>query len=111
MSRVYGEPVEVWVRDDRPVRFVWRGSLYTVSRVLEYWRTTRENKYCGAERHPWGGGGATGGGQEAGEPGEAPGEREFWRVEAGAGPGSGPGVYELRRDLGKGTWLLSRAWD
>lgn len=95
MSRVYGEPVEVWVRDGRPVRFVWRGSLYSVSRVLERWLTTREWWRR----------------QEAGEPGEAPSEREFWRVEAGAGLGSAPGVYELRHDLGKGTWLLSRVWD
>ena len=107
MSRVYGEPVEVWVRDDRPVRFVWRGRLYTVSRVLEHWLTTRGNEYCGAKRHPWDG--ATGGRQE-GERAEEAGGREFWRVEAGAGIGSAPGVYELRRDLGKGTWMLSRVW-
>jgi hypothetical protein len=94
---VYGEPVEVWVRDDRPVRFVWRGRLHTVTRVLEHWMTTREwwqrqAAECGAEQ-------------------TAPVEREFWRVEAGAGLGSTPGVYELRHDIGSGGWLLSRAWD
>lgn len=94
MSRVYGEPVEVWVRDDRPVRFVWRGRLYTVSRVLEHWLTTRE----------WWR-------RQEGEQAEEADGREFWRVEAGAGIGSAPGVYELRRDLGKGTWMLSRVWD
>jgi hypothetical protein len=99
VSRVYGEPVEVWVRDDRPVRFVWRGSLFTVSRVLEHWLTTREwwRQQEGVDP------------DEGGAP--PPGEREFWRVEAGAGLGSASGVYELRHDLGKGTWLLSRVWD
>lgn len=94
MSRVYGEPVEVWVRDDRPVRFVWRGRLHTVSRVLEHWLTTRE----------WWR-------RQEGEEADETDGREFWRVEAAAGIGSTPGVYELRHDLGKGTWLLSRVWD
>jgi len=91
---VYGEPVEVWVRDGRPVRFVWRGGLYSVSRVLEHWLTTREWWQRQSE-----------------DPAVPPGEREFWRVEAASGIGSAPGVYELRHDLGKGTWLLSRVWD
>jgi hypothetical protein len=34
VSRVFGEPVEVWLRDGKPVRFVWRGRLYTVLAVL-----------------------------------------------------------------------------
>lgn len=106
MSRVYGEPVEVWVRDDRPVRFVWRGSLYTVSRVLEHWMTTREWWRRQEAEDP-----DETGAPGAGENAAGPAEREFWRVEAGAGLGSASGVYELRHDLGKGTWLLSRVWD
>ncbi|QXJ21071.1 nucleotidyltransferase [Actinomadura graeca] len=91
MTRVFGDPVDVWVSDGRPVRFVWRGRLHTVRRVLEHWVTTRD---WWRERHP---------------DGEATGEREFWRVEAG--PDREIGVYELRYDAASETWLLSRVWD
>jgi len=93
MTRVFGDPVEVWVTDGRPVRFVWRGRLYSVRRVLEHWVTTRD---WWREQQP-----------EA--PDEATGEREFWRVEAT--PEREVGVYELRHDTATGTWLLSRVWD
>jgi Family of unknown function (DUF6504) len=40
---MYGEPVNVQSRDDgRPVRFVWRGRLYTVRAILEHWVVNRE---------------------------------------------------------------------
>ena len=42
LSRAYGDPVEVWVVDGRPSRFVWRGRLYTVRQVLEHWVATRD---------------------------------------------------------------------
>jgi hypothetical protein len=90
MSRVYGDPVDVWVSDGRPARFVWRGRLYTIRVVLEHWVATRD---WWKERHP-----------EA----EEHGEREFWRVEAS--PDGQTGVYELRFDAAAGTWMLSRAW-
>src|SRR5258708_37828464 len=35
MSWVRSEPVEVWLIDGRPARFVWRGRLYTVLSILE----------------------------------------------------------------------------
>ena len=91
MSRVYGDPVDVWLADGRPVRFVWRGRLYVVRIVLEHWVATRD---WWRERHP-----------EA----EDTGEREFWRVEASADREIG--VYELRLDTVTDTWMLSRAWD
>lgn len=91
MSRVYGDPVEVWTVGRRPTRFVWRGRLYTVRRILDHWVTTRD---WWKERHP-----------DAGEGGE----REFWRVEAT--PEKAVGVYELRFDTATGAWLLSRVWD
>lgn len=91
MSRVYAEPVEVWLRDGRPARFVWRGRLYLVRRVLEYWVTTRE-WWRRAHAEPCG-----------------PSEREFWRVEAS--PDKEVGIYELRFDTATGHWLLSRVWD
>lgn len=89
MSRVYGDPVEVWTSDDgRPTRFVWRGRLHTVLQVLEHWVTTR------------------GWLRESESDGET--RREFWRVEAM--PDAAAGVYELRHDAATGTWMLSRAW-
>jgi Family of unknown function (DUF6504) len=91
---MYGEPVNVQARDDgRPVRFVWRGRLYTVRVILEHWVVNRE----------WW--------QDPGRPGSSepePGqpELEFWRVEASPGPGMTAGVYELRRDAATDAWTL-----
>jgi hypothetical protein len=93
MGRVYGEPVEVRTREDgRPARFGWRGRLYTVRSIVEYWVVNRD----------W-----------WREPDAAPGrpEMEFWRVEASTGPGTPAGTYELRRDVAAGAWSLHRVAD
>jgi len=88
MSRVYGELVDVQARDDgRPARFVWRGRLYTVRAILEHWVINREGA-----RDP--------------RSGPGPPELEFWRVEAGTGPGMTAGVFELRREAATGAWAL-----
>jgi hypothetical protein len=93
MSRVFGDPVDVFTTaDGRPIRFVWRDRLYTVRRVLEHWVTTRD---WWREQHP--------------EAAEEPSEREFWRVEAS--PDKEIGVYELRHDAATDSWMLSRVWD
>jgi hypothetical protein len=95
MNQVYGEPVNVQARDDgRPVRFVWRGRLYTVQAILEHWVINRE----------WW--------LEPGVPGE-PGqpELEFWRVQASPGQGLTAGIYELRRQSATGGWTLRRGLD
>ena len=128
MSRVYGEPGDVWVRDGRPARFVWRGRLYPVLRVLENWVVSREWWEQQEQAHEPGGGQdrEPGGGQDRGEhgreldgeqsrevggkPGE-PSELEFWRVEASPGRDVPPATYELRRDAAAGTWLLARVLD
>jgi hypothetical protein len=91
VSRVYGERVDVWLRNGKPARFVWRGRLYTVLRVLEHWMVSRE----------WWR-------QRGGEPGE-PADHEFWRVEASPGRNLSAATYELRQD--SGDWLLARVWD
>jgi uncharacterized protein DUF6504 len=93
VSRVYGEPVNVWLRDGEPARFVWRGRLYTVLRVLEQWVVARE----------WWR-------DRSAEPGE-PADHEFWRVEASPGRGRPAATCELRRDTAAGDWLLARVWD
>lgn len=88
MGRVYREPVEVRTRDDgRPTRFVWRGRLYTVRSIVEYWVINRE----------WW--------RDQEVPLARP-EMEFWRVEASTGPGRPAGTYELRRDVAAGGWSL-----
>jgi Domain of unknown function (DUF6504) len=95
MGRVYGEPVNVQTRKDgRPVRFVWRGRLYAVRSVMEHWVVNREW---------WRETGQT---EQTAEP-----ELRFWRVEASAGQGLPPGVYELRRDVATSTWTLGRVLD
>lgn len=113
MGRVYGEPVEVQVREDgRPLTFTWRERRYAVAAVQEHWMVNRD-----WWREP--------------APVPARPELEFWRVEASAGQGSYPrggrppgppgslpgeeaesyrtataGTYELRRDVAVGTWTL-----
>lgn len=92
MSRVYGEPVDVWVRNGRPARFVWRDRLYTVFGVMDHWVVSTE----------WWGQARDAGG---------PGNHEFWRVEASPGQNAQPATYELRLDVAAGNWLLARVWD
>jgi hypothetical protein len=79
VSRVFGEPVEVWLSEGKPVRFVWRGRLYSVLAVLA---------------------GSTG----ADEP-----DRESWRVEASPARNVPSAVYEPARDPATGRRLISRA--
>jgi hypothetical protein len=93
VSRVYGEPVHVWLRADKPARFVWRGRLYTVLRVFEHWVVSRE----------WW--------KQRGEQPGDPADQEFWRVEASPGRNLPAAAYELRRDDATGSWLLARVWD
>jgi Domain of unknown function (DUF6504) len=114
MGRVYGEPVEVQLREDgRPAGFTWRGRRYTVTAVQEYWLVNRA----------W---------WRESAPVPARPELQFWRVEAAAGPGErlpadlagepgdearsgqaspSTGVYELRGDSAAGTWTLRRIAD
>ena len=92
MGRVYGEPVEVQTREDgRPSRFVWRGRLYAVIAVQEYWVVNRDwwRESALVPARP---------------------ELQFWRVEAWYQAGT-TGTYELRRDIAAGTWTLRRIAD
>jgi Family of unknown function (DUF6504) len=117
MSKVYGEPVNVQARDDgRPVRFVWRGRLYTVRAILEHWIVNREwwqDLDSAGPSEPRPGPGQPGQPPKPGQPEPEPGqpqpgqpELEFWRVEASPGQGMTAGVYELRRDAAAGAWTL-----
>lgn len=96
--------MNVWVWDGRPVRFVWRGRLYPVLRVLEHWVASREWwKQLGEEDR-----------EAVPAPEHArcgPIEHEFWRVEASPGQNTLSAIYELRLDAATGNWLLARVWD
>lgn len=95
MRGIRGEPAEVWLRDGRPARFVWRGRMHTVIFVLDRRITPAATPADPAD--------------PAGPvPGHAEGS-ECWRVEAAPERSVPPATYELCRDLASGRWLLSRA--
>jgi hypothetical protein len=109
MSKVYGEPVNVQTRDDgRPVRFVWRGRLYTVRAILEHWVVNREWWQDPDSAAPSGPkpGPPEPGPPEPGPPEPGRPELEFWRVEASSGQGMTAGIYELRRDTAADAWTV-----
>jgi hypothetical protein len=113
MSRVYGEPVNVQTREDgRPARFVWRGRLYAVRSVMEYWVINRE---WWREADPAAQPAQPPQPPQPPQPAQAPQTAEpelrFWRVEASAGQGLPPGVYELRLDVAMDIWTLRRVLD
>jgi len=89
MSGIRGEPVEVWLRDSRPARFVWRGRRYTVMFVLD-----RQLIADAPTADP-------AAGADAG--------RECWLVEATPERTLPPATYELCHDLAADRWSLSRA--
>jgi len=119
MSKVYGEPVNVQTRDDgRPVRFVWRGRLYTVRAILEHWVLNREwwqdpdsagpsgPKPRPPEPRPPEPRPPEPGQPEPDQPEPGRPELEFWRVEASPGQGMTAGIYELRRDTAADAWTV-----
>jgi hypothetical protein len=128
---MYGEPVNVQSRDDgRPVRFVWRGRLYTVRAILEHWVVNREWWQDPSPAEPAAGPPEQPSAAQPKQPKqpkqpdqpappdqpEQPGqpepssagqpELEFWRVEASPGQGITAGAYELRRDAATDAWTL-----
>jgi hypothetical protein len=88
MSGIRSEPVEVWLRDSTPARFVWRGRRYTVMFVLG-----RQLIPAAQSADPTAGAGAG---------------RECWLVEATPERTLPPATYELCHDLGADHWSLSR---
>ena len=139
MTRLHTDPVEVRKRDDEPEQFLWRGRLYVVQEVLARW-TEAGTWWQGAAVAALTTGDASAStdpapldtaplpaspkwGQRAwGEPAPDVGasvgpasiddrERDWWRVEAGAGRFSGTGVYDLSFDWSTATWSLARVLD
>lgn len=95
MFRMYGEPAEVWLADGRPVQFAWRGRLYVVRQVLQFWLASP----------PWW---KRPGDTVEEQAAASADERQFWRLEAACDGWSG--IYELRLDTRDGRWLLARMW-
>lgn len=105
LARRYAEGVEVQRRDDAPAQFLWRGRLYVVRAVLAHWLEAGRWWRAPAAISLF-----------AGDEGGAPtvlddAEREFWRVEAGAGAASGTGVYDLCFDWSAGAWSVAAVLD
>ena len=107
MSRVHADAVDVQRQDDAPAQFLWRGRIYLVREVLSRWTQS-------------GGWWRTAAGQIDGSGGQAraidDGEQDWFRVEAGCPPFSGPssagtGVFDLCFHWSSGRWTLARVQD
>jgi hypothetical protein len=100
------EPVEVWLRDGRPERFVWRGRMYFVLFV----RDTRVFPSNEPASETATGATATAGisDREMAAAEDVPPGREVWIVEATAQRSVPAATYELCHDLKSGHWTLSR---
>ena len=122
MARRYHEPVEVRrglvAGAEAPAEFLWRDRLFVVRDVLSHWVETGSwwasaalAGVYGLDAEPATPGGPAGPGEsvDAGLGGD--GERELWRVEAGAGRGGLSGVFDLSLDSTTGQWLLRRSHD
>ncbi len=79
MNGARSEPVEVWLVNGRPARFVWRERLYTVLSVLD------SPAELGPEQ-----------------------EWRCWRVRASAGRNMPGNFYRLCRSTSSGRWQLTR---
>jgi hypothetical protein len=136
MRVIRGEPVEVWLRDGRPARFVWRGRMYTVifvvdRRLITLAEPAREvgaeptpgvlaDPTPGVPAEPMPGVPAGPTAAVAAEPAEPVGAeptepnmsaadgRECWLVEATPERALPPTRYELCHDLPSDRWSLSR---
>ncbi|GCD96234.1 MULTISPECIES: DUF6504 family protein [Embleya] len=95
MTRLHTDPVEVLRSGGDPARFLWHDRLYVVREVLGHWVETGEWWQHARSRAAV----------------VTTGEREVWRVEAGAGRSAPLGVYDLSLDAGAGTWTLARTAD
>ncbi len=94
VSGVRSEPVDVWVIDGRPARFVWRERLYTVLSILE-----RPPAQPAAHQ------------QDAHEEQDRPGGQvplRCWKVTASSGRNVPANIYRLCLDPSTGRWQLTR---
>ncbi|HEX6934377.1 MAG TPA: DUF6504 family protein [Streptosporangiaceae bacterium] len=95
MSGVRSEPVDVWVMDGRPARFVWRERLYTVLSILE-----RPPVQPAAHRQ---------GGHEENDRERGRAEWRCWKVTASSGRNVPANIYRLCLDPSTSRWQLTRS--
>ena len=95
VSEVRSEPVDVWLIDGRPARFVWRDRLYAVLSILE--RPSAEP----AAR-------VQGGHDEERDQEGAPIAWRCWKVTASVGRNVPANIYKLCEDAATNRWLLTR---
>ncbi|MDR2988527.1 MAG: DUF6504 family protein [Nocardiopsaceae bacterium] len=93
MSEVRSDPVDVWVLDGRPARFVWRDRLYSVLSILARPRAQPARQ----EEH-----------EEEREQTDARATSRCWTVTASVGRNVPATIYRLCQDAGTGRWLLTR---
>jgi hypothetical protein len=95
-----GEPVEVWLRDGTPARFIWRGRRYTVMFVVDRHFVPAAPLVSPDAPPVEPAGGLAAAGTDAGN--------DCWRVEATPERTLPPATYELCHDLAADRWSLSR---
>jgi hypothetical protein len=113
MTRLHADPVEVQRQDSglgpEPAQFLWRGRLYVVREVLARWTEAGGWWQGDAVRALSTGDAAEGSGAGTARLDDR--ERDWWRVEAGAGRSASTGVYDLCFDWAGGSWSLARVLD
>jgi hypothetical protein len=92
---VRSEPVEVWLIDGRPARFVWRERLFAVLSILE-----RPSAQPGAAIHA--------GHEEERAEHDAAAAWRCWKVTASTGRNVPANIYRLCQDPATSRWLLTR---
>jgi len=113
---LYGDAVddaaEVRRRADEPEQFLWRERLYLVRAVQGHWMESGGWWCTGVTRAALSGESDAGAGNSNAPSGIVDdGEREFWRVEAGAGRLDDTGVFDLCFDWSHGRWTVVRVQD
>jgi hypothetical protein len=98
------EPAEVWLADGRPVRFGWRGRLYTVLAVLERPTSADATAVSADQQNP-----VASRRDHQSAAGHVTGDWECWRVAASPGRSILADVYRLCHNPAAGSWILSRA--
>jgi hypothetical protein len=114
MTRLYGDAVddaaEVRRWADEPEQFLWRDRLYLVRAVLGHWMES--GKWWRADVLDAGALNAEVLNDEVlNDEVLNDKEREFWRVEAGAGQLGDTGVFDLCFDWSHGRWTVVRVQD
>lgn len=107
-----GPAPAITARPGEPEVFLWRGRVYRVRDVLGHWHERRSWWTEQAARAVHGDAGAPTAGASTADASVPGADREVWRVEASAGLGAAPGIYDLCRGDGTGAaWRLLRVAD